>query len=264
MARVIFSAIILTFLLADTLRGQGEWDADKESPPTRRRISLPEPLLKIEPFSLFVYEQCEPDWKGQPRQIGRLGIDVTSQYQSIGFISSSTDSTLTLKIKSRNRGEKKESFRIPQQSFELRVILGSDTAICWVDRSNDHFNIDYRRRSKLMVLEEIHVLDDSIAFIQFAGASQRTVKELVRSLEDEFEDSFLIDQLPSGYYPCLPIPTLETAVIGRGKRALRVNKTEFGYLVCVRIVDPNKYEAIASYLYEHQKLEFKKLRAERG
>lgn len=265
MKKYLILFLAMGLLTVESVIAQDLWDiSDDTPPPTSNLRPLPRPQASIEPFRLLVFEQCEPNRHGRISYTGRLGITILSEYGAMGFIPHSTDSTLTLKLKSKNRGEKQNSFRIPRRSFTLSVILGEDTATFWVDNESDRLKVTYVETSELLLLESYRDLHGDIVPMQFMlGSTQKMVKQFVRDIQETFGTSIKIEQLQSGFYACLPLPFIRSVRIGRGKSAVRINKSDQGFLVCVQINDQNRFAEIAGWIYDRQKQELQRLRTER-
>jgi len=243
-----------------------DWDVgSSDPPPTGDARPLPVMQLRDKPLQLMIFDQCEPDFSGIIGHTGEIAIRFMAPYMSIGFIPSATDSTLTLKLKTKNRGERDAPFCIPQRSFTLRVILGEDTALLRVDRSTERVSVEYRHPSALLVLAPTRDLDDNIASMQFMdGSTQRNVRDFVTQLRDKFGDGIDIIQLEDGYYPCLSVPVVERAALGRRSKRLSLNKTPAGYLVCVSVTDRTQHDAIVDWIFHQQQAELKRFKNKRG
>ncbi len=260
--RVLMSIVLV--LLVPLLTAQTQtWDVSSGAPPVPRRKSLAIPHLRIEPLRLVVFEQCEPDGTGAISHTGKLSIQLSTVYPSIGFVPTKTDSTLTLRLRTRNDRERDAPFSIPQQAFTLRVILGEDTAQYAIDHTADHLFVECKRSSELLVLEPVLELDADVLALQFfCGTTQEDVRKFVHLVKRTHGDAIKMIQIAAGYYPCLPVPDVSKASIGGRRNLLRVNKSSAGYLVCVRISDSDQFDLIAIWINNRQAQELERFKLE--
>ncbi len=250
--KVLMSVTLVLLIPLLTALAQ-TWDVSSSAPPVTHRKSLAIPNLKIVPLRLMVFEQCEPDGQSDMRHTGKLSIQLSTVYPSIGFVPTKTDSSLTLRLRTKNNRETDAPFSIPQQEFTLQVILGEDTAQYAIDLTADQLFVECIRSSALLVLEPILELDADILSLQFfCGITQEEVRKFVHLVQRKHGDAIKIIQIPVGYYPCLPVSDVCTATIGGRRNLLRVNKSSAGYLVCIRISDPNQFDLIANWVNKQQ------------
>ncbi|HOD65344.1 MAG TPA: hypothetical protein PKW75_03280 [candidate division Zixibacteria bacterium] len=226
-----------------------KWDVDQDTVMSDEQ-PLPEPVLLIERFQLYVYMECEPDHEVL-RNTGRMGIDIRTAYRTVGFDAITTDSSLTLRLRTLNRGKREDRVSLPAESFVLYVTLRSDTASYWVERTDTGFSITSRRQSNWLELGDVRTLEANVRWMQFArDATQGDVKEFVKQLRENFADIVTLVQIAPGYYPCLPAPVVQSSTIGR---RLRANKTAAGYLVGFQVRgEPVDVQRVRNWVMQQQ------------
>lgn len=232
-----------------------DWDADSGDPPaTSSAQALPIPQLRIEPLRLLVFNECRSATFGDSRESGKVAVRILTDYPSIGFLSHATDSSLTLTLKTKFRGERDEPFFIPQSSFELRIILGEDTAVYWVDRTSPTLSVDCLSSSPLLLLDTVRNLAEATVPLQFlSDATQSDVRDYLDAIREQFADCIRLIQLAEGYYPCLPVPVVNRVTLGRRGKRLPINTTPAGYLVCIQVKDESTLSAVIDRVKTRQR-----------
>lgn len=250
--KCLIGALITCLAICSPVLGQGAWDPDNNAPPPTSDVQpIPQPT-KIKPFEFLFYQMCESQ-NDTVRYTGRWSFDILSKYGSVGFDHIETDTSVTLTLRTHNRGTREAHIFFPRKPFTLRVLLGRDTAAFAMDLVTG--TCLYVDTSVLLRMISPKEIPANIFAMQFLDREEKRAKDFMKSVENEFGSSAEPAILEPGYYPCLPAFTVERAKLGRKQS---VNATPLGLLVCFRLNDASRASTVSEWLWLKQREEFKR------
>jgi len=252
MKTVLIASFLICVGVASAI-SQSDWDTDRDSPPSVSNLKpLPKPT-KINPFHFIFYQKCLPDSNGTVGYTGQYTFDIFAEFGLISFDCDVADTLATVKLRRYYRGAEKAKLWFPMIPFTLQIILGTDTARFHLDLSTGL--CQYVKQSKLLMFDTTKEIPSDLLYIQFVNLSPSNPKIFLKEITEKFGAAIQKVVLDPGYYPCLSGSWLRKKAIGRHKV---VNVTGLGYFIFIRVTDSTQYEAVADWMGQRQKEEFKK------
>ncbi|MCM2271754.1 MAG: hypothetical protein NDJ18_04265 [candidate division Zixibacteria bacterium] len=254
--RQAYVSLLAVLLNASVIIGQTpSWDPESGDAPSTSTIA-DQPLqkpTKIKPFSIVIFRACEAKRDGTVAYTSRLGIDILSEYGSVGFESTTKDSLLAIRLRTKPGADRTNSILIPRGPFHLHVVLGQDTAKFRVVQDSS-LDIAYYQHSDLLKLLETKEVPAGLIYIQCLG-DRNAAKRALEEVEKQFGTQLTRFVLANGYYPCLPVPHVSVASLGRKVTA---NRTSLGYFLCYSVRDAGDLRSLQEWAWDWQQQEFKR------
>ena len=254
---LIVSVAVMLAVLLSPAYGQQRYANQKRpiAPPINKYDSIP-PRQEVHFYRLAVFPGCDQMSGAVSTADNRLGIDLVSDLFGMGFTPQSTDTSVTLTVSPLYKDRtivRSSPFHLPNESFNLRVIIDEDTALCRVEVNNSVPMVEYVDSLPFLIVEPWRAVPEDVIAVQLDPAvSGSDVTRLVKELQEQIDCEYGIVPLPAGYYPCLPVPFVSVAAIGR-RHPFLVNETEAGYLICIQLTTEACRDQVNQAMHRLQK-----------